>query len=131
MISSKVKLISLICISIFVLISGCTLFKVSKEKKTDEVTQESLTEDLLESRERMGIVKSEFYNGKYHGTLPIDDAIKIISEEIEIQKIIYKKYNLLPKESKTDKRIYMIFFNLGKYGWAPEMSILNALKRSK
>ncbi len=113
-----------------VFIAGCTLFNGAKENKTNAVTQESLSNELIESRARVGIVTSDFYNGKYQGKLPIEDAVKIIEEEIEVQKIIYQKYNELPNENKTDKRIYMQFFQLGKYGWAPESSMLRAIKES-
>ena len=113
-----------------VFMAGCTLFNGAKENKTNAVTQESLSNELIESRARVGIVTSDFYNGKYQGKLSIEDAVKIIEEEIEVQKIIYQKYNELPNENKTDKRIYMQFFQLGKYGWAPESSMLRAIKES-
>lgn len=122
------KSITLLSIAWSLLVVGCTLFKVAEENTGTELTQEILTNELLESKKRVKIITNEIYNGKYNGDLPIDEAIKIISKEIEIQKIIYQKYNQLPKEHKTDKRIYLQFFQLGKYGWAPEKSILNALK---
>ena len=121
----RIKSITLLGISILILISGCASIK-----NANDITQENLADALSQSEKRIEIVTSNFHNGKYHGDLPIDDAIKIITEEIEVQKILYKKYSDLSKERKSDKRIYMKFFQLGKYGWAPEKSILNVLSSS-
>ena len=65
----------------------------------------------------------------YHGELEIQEVINIISAEVEIQKKIYEQYKELPNELKTDKTIDTRFFQLGKYSWAGEDSMLRALEK--
>ncbi|MDH3192059.1 MAG: hypothetical protein OEM18_05185, partial [Nitrosopumilus sp.] len=75
-------------------------------------------------------VKDEFYNGKYNGELSKEEVIKIINDEVKTQKNILEQYKALPKDKKTDKTIDMRFFQLGKYYWAGEDSMLQTLKKS-
>ena len=100
---------------------------IQQEAPTQD-TQISLDESLSESNQRLAIVKDEFYNGKYNGDLPKDEVITIIQNEISIQEELLEKYKNLSSDEKTDKTIDMRFFQLGKYSWAGEKSMLKALE---
>ena len=100
---------------------------IQQETPTQD-TQISLDESLSESNQRLAIVKDEFYNGKYNGDLPKDEVITIIQNEISIQEELLEKYKNLSSDEKTDKTIDMRFFQLGKYSWAGEKSMLKALE---
>ena len=118
-------------ISIIALAVGFILLNDVQQENTNEITQTCLDAKLQESNNRLSIVKNEFYNGEYNGDLPIDEAIKIINEEMEIQEKLLEQYKQLPIDSKTDKTIDTRFFQLGKYSWAGEQSMLQSLENSK
>ena len=104
------------------------LYDIQQERESSTITPEKLNQLLDESNKRLKIIKDEFYNGKYNGDMPIQDSINIIESEIQAQKELLTKYKNLPQELKTDKTIDMRFWQLGKYSWASENSILNALQ---
>lgn len=104
------------------------LYDIQQEKEESKITPESLNILLEESNQRLKIIKDDFYNGKYHGDIPIKEAIDVITSEIDTQKRLLEQYKELPAEIKIDKSIDMKFWQLGKYSWAGENSILNALQ---
>ena len=103
------------------------LYDIQQERES-QITQKSLDQALQESHERLSYIKNDFYNGKYNGDLPKDEVIKIINQEVEVQKKLLEQYKELPAEVKTDKTIDTRFFQLGKYFWAGEESMLRALE---
>ncbi|MDH3501797.1 MAG: hypothetical protein OEL69_04735 [Nitrosopumilus sp.] len=117
-------------VAIIGLAVGFYLLNDIQQEKTSEITQKSLDLALHESNQRLSIVKDEFYNGKYNGELSKEEVIKIINDEVKTQKNILEQYKALPKDKKTDKTIDMRFFQLGKYYWAGEDSMLQTLKKS-
>lgn len=118
-------------IAIIGLAVGFYLLNDIQQERESEISQSSLDKKLKESNQRLSVVKDEFYNGKYNGDLPKQEVIKIINEEIGIQKELLDQYNVLPMDSKTDKTIDTRFFQLGKYNWAGEESMLHALHNSQ
>ena len=117
-------------IAIIGLAVGFYLLNDIQQERESQISQSSLNKALQESNDRLSVVKDEFYNGKYNGDLPKEDVIVIINEEVEIQKGLLEQYNRLPADSKTDKTIDMRFFQLGKYSWAGEESMLLALENT-
>lgn len=115
-------------ISIISLGVGFYLLNDINQENAAKITQNSLDQQLSESNQRLSIIKNEFYNGKYNGDLDIQEVINIINYEVSIQKKLYEQYKELPNELKTDKTIDMRFFQLGKYSWAGEQSMLKALE---
>ena len=107
---------------------GFYLLSDIQQEKQPEITQESLNNELDESNLRLAKVKDQFYNGMYHGDLTKEEVIKIINDEIEIQKRILQDYKDLQMEDKQDKTIDMRFFQLQKYSWAGEISMIRALE---
>lgn len=117
-------------VAIIGLAVGFYLLNDIQQEKTSEITQKSLDLALHESNQRLSIVKDEFYNVKYNGELSKEEVIKIINDEVKTQKNILEQYKALPKDKKTDKTIDMRFFQLGKYYWAGEDSMLQTLEKS-
>ena len=117
-------------IAIIALGVGFYLLYDVEQGRAPQVTQNSLDKELQESNQRLSTVKDEFYNGKYNGELSREEVIKIINNEVEIQKKLLEQYKELPTDVKTDKTIDMRFFQLGKYYWAGENSMLQALENS-
>ena len=117
-------------IAIIGLAVGFYLLNDIQQERESQISQSSLDKALQESNDRLSVVKDEFYNGKYNGDLPKEEVIVIINEEVEIQKDLLEQYNGLPEDSKTDKTIDMRFFQLGKYSWAGEESMLLALENT-
>ena len=115
-------------VAIIGLAVGFYLLNDIQQERDSQISQTSLDKSLQESNERLTVVKDEFYNGKYNGELTKEEVIKIINEEIEIQKTLLERYNQLPMEDKTDKTIDMRFVQLGKYSWAGEESMLLTLE---
>ena len=118
-------------IAIIALGIGFYLLNDIQQEAAPKITQESLDKSLQESNERLAVVKDEFYNGKYNGDLSNDEVIKIIKDEVEIQKNLLEQYKAMPNDIKTDKTIDMRFWQLGKYYWAGEESMLRALEKSQ
>lgn len=98
------------------------------QQEKEQPTQNTLSDALNESNLRLSVVKDEFYNGKYNGELSKEQVVKIITDEVQLQKQILEQYKALPSEMKTDKTIDMKFFQLSKYYWAGEESMLKALE---
>jgi hypothetical protein len=98
------------------------------QQEKEQHTQNTLNDALNESNLRLAVVKDEFYNGKYNGKLSKEQVVKIITDEVELQKQILEQYKALPSEMKTDKTIDMKFFQLSKYYWTVEDSMLKALE---
>lgn len=117
-------------IAIIALGVGFYLLNDIQQERERETTQNTLNDALNESNLRLAVVKDEFYNGKYNGELSKEQAIKIITDEVELQKQILEQYKSLPSEMKTDKTIDMKFFQLSKYYWAGEDSMLRALENT-
>ena len=115
-------------ISIIALAVGFYLLYDIQQETESQITQISLDQKLTESQERLSHIKNDFYNGKYNGDLTKDEVVKIINQEVEIQKKLLEQYKELPTEVKTDKTIDTRFFQLSKYSWAGEESLLNALE---
>lgn len=105
------------------------LYDIQQEREASKITPESLNSQLDESNERLKIVKDDYYNGKYNGDLPINEVIHIIKTEVQVQKNLLEEYKSLPNEEKTDKTIDTKFFQLGKYSWAGEDSMLRTLEK--
>ncbi len=117
-------------VSIIALAVGFYLLNDINQEQIEKVTQNTLDKQLQESNIRLAKVKDEFYNGRYNGDLEKQEVIDIINSEIAVQKRIYQQYKELPNELKTDKTIDMRFFQLGKYSWAGEESMLRSLENS-
>ena len=117
-------------IAIIGLAVGFYLLNDIQQERESQISQSSLDKSLQESNDRLSVVKDEFYNGKYNGDLPKEEVIVIINEEVEIQKGLLEQYNRLPEDNKTDKTIDMRFFQLGKYSWAGEESMLLTLENT-
>ena len=107
---------------------GFYLLSDVQQEKQPEITQESLDNELNASNQRLAKVKDQFYNGMYHGDLTKEKVIQIINDEIEVQKRILQEYKELQVENKPDKTIDMRFFQLQKYSWAGEISMIKALE---
>ena len=107
---------------------GFYLLSDVQQDKQPEITQESLDNELNASNQRLAKVKDQFYNGMYHGDLTKEEVIKIINDEIEVQKRILQEYKELQVENKPDKTIDMRFFQLQKYSWVGEISMIKALE---
>ena len=124
---------SRLTISFIVAIAGLSvgfflLYDIQQDRENAKITPEKLDKLLQESNQRLKIIKDDFYNGKYNGDVPIEEAITIIESEIQVQKDLLTEYKKLPQELKTDKTIDMRFWQLGKYSWAGENSMLKALQ---
>lgn len=103
------------------------LYDIQQERES-QITQISLDQKLTESQERLSGVKDYFYNGRYNGDLSKEEVIKIINQEVEVQKRLLEQYKELPVEVKTDKTIDTRFFQLGKYSWVGEESMLRTIE---
>lgn len=101
------------------------------QQENEKSTQEGLDKKLQASNERLSLVKNDFYNGQYNGDLPKEEVIQIIEAEIATQRNILEEYKKLPSEDKIDKTIDMRFFQLQKYSWTGEESLLRALNESQ
>jgi len=124
------KFIASMGIAIVGLVVGfILLYDIQQEREASKITPESLNSQLDESNERLKIVKDDYYNGKYNGDLPINEVIHIIKTEVQVQKNLLEEYKSLPNEEKTDKTIDTKFFQLGKYSWAGEDSMLRTLEK--
>ncbi|MDX1596335.1 MAG: hypothetical protein R3327_05285 [Nitrosopumilaceae archaeon] len=124
---------SRLTISFIVAIAGLSvgfflLYDIQQDRENAKITPEKLDKLLQESNQRLKIIKDDFYNGKYNGDVPIEETITIIESEIQVQKDLLTEYKKLPQELKTDKTIDMRFWQLGKYSWAGENSMLKALQ---
>ena len=117
-------------VAIISLAVGFILLNDIQQDGENEATQESLDMALQESNKRLSVVKDEFYNGKYNGILSTEEVVKIINDEVKAQEILLEQYMALPNESKSDRQIDMRFFQLGKYAWAGEKSMLQTLGQS-
>lgn len=117
-------------VAIIALIVGFYLLNDIQQDKELQTTQRSLDKALEESNARLSIVKNEFYNGAYNGDMSKEEAIKIIRDEMQIQKNLLEQYKAMPIDKKTDKTIDMRFFQLGKYSWAGEESMLRTLENT-
>lgn len=115
-------------ISIVGLVVGFVLLYDIQQSQESQITQNSLDQALQNSNNRLSIVTEDFYNGKYNGDIPKEEVIKIIKGEIDFQKKLLEQYNSLPIEEKTDRTIDMRFFQLGKYSWASEESMLRMVE---
>lgn len=124
------RFVASMTIAIISLGVGFYLLNDINQEKAAEITQNTLDMQLQESNNRLAIVKDEFYNGRYNGDLEKQEVINIIKAEVEIQKKIYEQYKSLSADMKTDKTIDMRFWQLGKYSWAGEESMLRALEKS-
>jgi len=101
----------------------------SSKKKKNLWFLQSLNQSLEESNQRLSIIKDDFYNGQYNGDIPIQEAINVIKSEIQTQKNLLEQYKNLPEGLKNDKIIDTKFWQLGKYSWAGEKSLLNSLEK--
>jgi hypothetical protein len=117
-------------VAIIALIVGFYLLNDIQQDKELQITQSSLDKALEESNARLSIVKNEFYNDAYNGDLSKEEAIKIIKDEVQVQKNLLEQYKAMSSDKKTDKTIDMRFFQLGKYSWAGEESMLRALENA-
>lgn len=108
---------------------GFYLLNDIQQERESTITQVSLDNELQESNQRLAIVKDNFYNGEYHGDLDKEKVIEIIKDEVQIQKQLLEQYKELPLEAKQDKTIDTRFFQLSKYYWAGEESMILALER--
>ena len=124
------RFVASMTIAIISLGVGFYLLNDINQDKAAEITQNTLDMQLQESNDRLAIIKDEFYNGMYNGDLEKQEVINMIKAEVEIQKKIYEQYKSLPTDMKTDKTIDMRFWQLGKYSWAGEESMLRALEKS-
>lgn len=127
----NVRFVASMAIAIISLAVGFYLLNDINQENAAEITQKHLDKQLTESNERLAIIKDKFYNGEYHGELQTEEVINIIKAEVATQKKILEQYNELPSELKTDKTIDMRFWQLGKYSWAGEESMLNSLEKNQ
>ena len=105
------------------------LYDIQQEKQKSTASPESLNQLLDESNQRLSIVKDDFDNGQYNGDIPIQEVINKIESEVQIQKNLLEQYKNLPEDLKIDKAIDTRFWQLGKYSWASEKSLLNSLEK--
>ena len=105
------------------------LYDIQQEREKTTVSPESLNQLLEQSNQRLAIVKEDFYNGRYNGNIPIQEVSNIIESEINTQKGLLEQYKKLSDDLKTDRTIDMKFWQLGKYSWAGEKSMLEVLKK--
>jgi len=105
------------------------LYDIQQEREKTTVSPESLNQLLEQSNQRLAIVKEDFYNGRYNGDIPIQEVSNIIESEINTQKGLLEQYKKLSDDLKTDRTIDMKFWQLGKYSWAGEKSMLESLKK--
>lgn len=117
-------------VAILGLVVGFYLLNDIQQEKQSEITQNSLDVALQESNSRLSVVREQFYNGKYNGELSKDEAIKIIKDEVQIQKEILEQYRTMPNHMKTDETIDTRLSHIGKDQWAEEDSMLEALENS-
>lgn len=125
------RFVASMTIAIASLAVGFYLLNDVNQENAAKITQNSLDKQLSESNERLAVIKDEFYNGKYHGDLEIQEVINIINAEVDIQKKLLEQYKEIPNDLKTDKTIDMRFWQLGKYSWAGEKSIIQALEQAQ
>ena len=117
-------------IAIISLAVGFYLLNDIQQDKTTETKQSILNEELDESNKRLSVAKEQFYNEKHSEEFSKEQVIKIITEEVNIQKQILSKYQSLSPEMKTDNGIDIKFINLSKYSWSEENSIISELENS-
>lgn len=118
--------------SIAIISLGVGFYLLNDVQQGDEKnTQEGLDKKLQASNERLSVIKDDFYNGRYNGDLPKEEVVQIIEAEIATQKSILEEYKKIPSDDKSDKTIDMRFFQLQKYSWAGEESMLRALNESQ
>jgi len=85
--------------------------------------QAALTEQELDERySRIGadmwLIQGKIGDGRYNGDLPLEQALaKLEAAECELRKL-HEAYTNLDSASKTDRKIAMRFFYLGKTGFA-------------
>ena len=122
----------IISMSIAIISLGVGFYLLNDVQQENEKNiQEGLDKELQASNERLSVIKNDFYNGRYNGDLSKEEVIQIIQAEITTQKNILEEYKKLPSEDKSDKTIDMRFFQLQKYSWAGEESMLRALNDSQ
>ncbi|MCA9812308.1 MAG: hypothetical protein KC483_05540 [Nitrosarchaeum sp.] len=122
----------IISMSIAIISLGVGFYLLNDVQQGDEKnTQEGLDKKLQASNERLSVIKDDFYNGRYNGDLPKEEVVQIIEAEIATQKSILEEYKKIPSDDKSDKTIDMRFFQLQKYSWAGEESMLRALNESQ
>ena len=124
------RFVASMTIAIISLAVGFYLLNDINQEKAAKITQNLLDKQLSESNERLSMIKNEFYNGKYHGDLDTQEVINIINAEVAIQKKILEQYKEISSELKTDKTIDMKFWQLRKYSWAGEESMIRALEQA-
>ncbi len=105
------------------------LYDIQQEREKATVSPESLNQLLEQSNQRLAIVKEDFYNGRYNGDIPIQEVANIIESEVNTQMGLLEQYKELPDDLKTDRTIDMRFWQLGKYSWEGEKSMLESLKK--
>lgn len=124
------RFVSSMTIAIISLAVGFYLLNDINQERAAEITQISLDKQLSESNDRLSIIKDNFYNGEYHGEIETEEVINIIKSEIATQRKLLEQYKELPNELKTDKTIDTRFWQLGKYSWAGEESMIKALEKT-
>ncbi len=99
------------------------------EPPKPEYTEFTLEKQLLTSKERMSQILDGFQDGQYNGEVPLYEAIKIIENEIKIQKKLYDEYKKLPPQMQTNVKIAQEFSMIGKYWFASEESLLASMRK--
>jgi len=112
--------------------NACLLNKAGIELKHKEeckiLTEFELNEQYKSIQDRISVISSEIYNGKYNGDLPLDEVLENLEESKINFSVIKKQYDSLDNESKSDKQIAMRFLTLGKMGFASLDSQINMVK---
>ena len=110
----------------------CLLNKSGMElKHTGEcktLTEFELNEQYQYIQNKITVISSDIFNGKYNGNLPLDEVLENLEEHKINLSIIKKQYDSLDNDSKTDKQIAMRFQTLGKIGFASLDSQISIVK---
>ena len=91
-------------------------------------TEFSLNEQLDQSQEKIDSIKDNYFDGRYNGNLSLDQVIKILEDEVKLQKRLYDKYQNLPHDMKTSLEIADKFGSMKKHWFATEESIINSIR---
>lgn len=99
------------------------------ESPRPDYTEFTLNQTLVNSNDRLSQVLDNVHNNEYLGNLSINEAIKIIEEEMQIQKEAYFDYKTLPPEMKTNLQIAEKFSTIEKYWFAFEESLILSMSK--